>query len=208
MNALKKLPHITPRVASTDLPRDQYEAITVLLNMMGSRNNQWPYYFLTGSAGTGKSFIIQHFRTHLQQTRKKYILLAPTGIAAQNIDGLTIHSALRISSTTMNSQSSYKTLIFNDPSLLSEMRRIETIIIDEVSMVSASLFTFISDTFAKIHNNHIPFGGINVLVSGDLCQLPLFKGQLSSILPYGNYSTLFFYTTLNGNPMTMNILIC
>ena len=69
------------------------------MNMMGSRNNQWPYYFLTGSAGTGKSFIIHHFRTHLQQIKKKYIVLAPTGVAAQNVDGMTIHSALKISSS-------------------------------------------------------------------------------------------------------------
>ncbi|CAG8621554.1 10893_t:CDS:1, partial [Paraglomus occultum] len=176
LNMLKRLPHITPCIAGTDLPQDQYNAITVLSNMMGSRNNQWPYYFLTGSAGTGKSFIIQHFRTHLQQTNKKYLMLAPTGVAAQNVDGMTIHSALKISSTTTNSRSSYQTLIFNDASLLNEMRRIETIIIDEVSMVSSSLFTFISDTFARIHNNHKPFGGINVLVAGDLCQLPPVQG--------------------------------
>jgi len=176
LNALKRLPHITPCIAGTNLPQDQYNAITVLTNMIGSRSNQWPYYFLTGSAGTGKSFIIHHFRTHLQQTKKKYIVLAPTGVAAQNVNGMTIHSALKISSTTTNSQSSYRTLIFNDTSLLNEMRHIQTIIIDEVSMVSASLFTFISDTFARIHNNHRPFGGINVVVAGDLCQLPPVQG--------------------------------
>ena len=58
LSALQKLPHIAPHTSITDLPEDQYRAITVLTNMMGSRNNQWPYYFLTGSAGTGKFFVI------------------------------------------------------------------------------------------------------------------------------------------------------
>src|SRR5205085_8262623 len=98
------------------------------------------------------------------------------GVAAQNVDGQTIHSALKISSSNTNYQSSYKTLLFTDVSLQNEMRNIETLIIDEVSMVSASLFTFLSDVFAKLHNSHKPFGGINVLVVGDLCQLPPVNG--------------------------------
>ena len=119
--------------------------------MMGSGNRQWPYYFLTGSAGTGKSFVIHHFRAHLQQTRKKYMVLAPTGVAAQNIEGITIHSALKISSTNTISYSSYKTLIFNSENLQNEIRQIKTLIIDEISMVSANLLTFVSDLFAKLH---------------------------------------------------------
>src|SRR6185312_5097640 len=159
----------------TDLPEDQYRAITVLTNMMGSRNNQWPYYFLTGSAGTGKSFIIHMFCNHLRHKKIKHLVLAPTGVAAQNIDGLTIHSALKISSGN-NYHSSYQTLLFNDITLQNDMKSINTLIIDEVSMVSASLFTFLSDTFAKLHNSHKPFSGINVLVTGDLFQLPPVHG--------------------------------
>ncbi|CAG8663986.1 3394_t:CDS:1, partial [Paraglomus occultum] len=79
LSALQKLPHITPYTSITDLPEDQYKAITALTNMMGSRNNQWPYYFLTGSAGTGKSFIIHMFRDHLRRRKIKHLVLAPTG---------------------------------------------------------------------------------------------------------------------------------
>jgi len=177
LNNLKKLPYIIPPSSITHLPEDQYKAITILSNMMGSGNRQWPYYFLTGSAGTGKSFVIHHFRAHLQQTRKKYMVLAPTGVAAQNIEGITIHSALKISSTNTTSYSSYKTLIFNSENLQNEIRQIKTLIIDEISMVSANLLTFISDLFAKLHQNHRPFGGINVLVVGDLFQLPPVQGS-------------------------------
>jgi len=171
LSALQKLPHITSHTSIADLPDDQYNAITVLTNMMGARNNQWPYYFLTGSAGTGKSFIIHMFRNHLHHKKIKYLVLAPTGVAAQNIDGQTIHSALKISSTN-NYQSSYQTLLFNDVTLQNDMKNINTLIIDEISMVSANLFTFLSEVFAKLHNSHKPFGGINVLVVGDLFQLP------------------------------------
>ncbi|CAG8491664.1 8488_t:CDS:2 [Paraglomus occultum] len=134
LSALKKLPHITPHTSIADLPNDQYKAITVLTNMMGSHRNQWPYFFLTGSAGTGKSFIIHLFRNHLHSRRIKYLVLAPTGVAAQNVDGQTIHSALKISSSNTNYQSSYKTLLFTDVSLQNKMRNIKTLIIDEVSM--------------------------------------------------------------------------
>src|SRR6185312_5478856 len=102
--------------------------------------------------------------------QKKYMMLAPTGVAAQNIEDTTIHSTLKISSMNTTSYSSYKTLIFNSENLQNEIQQIKTLIIDEISMVSANLLTFISDLFAKLHHNHKPFGGINVLVIGDLFQ--------------------------------------
>ena len=60
---------------------------------------KWPYFFITGSAGTGKSYIIHMIVNLLKQRRSNYLLLAPTGVAAQNIDGKTIHSELRIVNT-------------------------------------------------------------------------------------------------------------
>src|SRR6185436_18117551 len=195
LDSLKKLPPVISNSSIAYLPEDQYKAITTLSNVMGSHNNQWPYFFLTGAAGTGKSFIIHHFRMHLQRMRKKYLVLAPTGVAAQNIDGATIHSALKISSTATN-YSSYQTLIFDSENLQIEMRQINTLIIDEVSMVSASLLTFISDLFARLHQNHRPFGGINVLLAGDLFQLPPVHGSTVFNAPVWQlFYPLFLHTS-------------
>lgn len=129
LDSLKKLPPVISNSSIAYLPEDQYKAITTLSNVMGSHNNQWPYFFLTGAAGTGKSFIIHHFRMHLQRMRKKYLVLAPTGVAAQNIDGATIHSALKISSTATN-YSSYQTLIFDSENLQTAFS-IDTTVLNE-----------------------------------------------------------------------------
>ena len=101
------------------------------------------------------------------------LLLAPTGVAALNVSGSTIHSALRIHQT----EAGYQTLAFHDKDFNNQLAKIETLIIDEISMVSASLFTFISNLFASIHNSTQVFGGINVIVVGDLAQLPPVRGE-------------------------------
>jgi len=81
--------------------------------------------------------------------KKIYMVLAPTGVAALNVEGATIHSALKLSSTTTNYNSSYQTLIFENESQQRKIQQINTLIVDEISMVSASLLTFISDLFAR-----------------------------------------------------------
>jgi hypothetical protein len=93
----------------------------------------------------------------LDQRKEKYLLLALTGVAAQNIGGRTIHSALHI----RGSHRTYLTLAHEDPDLLQSLKASSSIVIDEVSMVSAELLTFISNMFGHIHENHHPFGGKN-----------------------------------------------
>ncbi|CAG8646907.1 3720_t:CDS:1, partial [Paraglomus occultum] len=102
------------------------------------------------SAGTGKSFIIHQFKLFLERSKRKYILLAPTGVAAQNVGGKTIHSELKITSSN-NTSSGYKTLIFSEKSTQTKLKEIDTIIIEEISMVSSTLFTFLSEIFARLH---------------------------------------------------------
>ncbi|CAG8490878.1 16859_t:CDS:2 [Acaulospora morrowiae] len=74
-------------------------------------------------------------------------------------------------------EAGYQTLAFYDKDFNNQLAEIETLIIDEVSMVSASLFTFISNLFASIHNSTQAFEGINVIVVGDLAQLPPVRGE-------------------------------
>ena len=118
--------------------------------------------FITGKAGTGKSTLLQYFRDH---TSKNVVVLAPTGVAAVNIKGQTIHSFFR-----------FKPDITPESVELIKIRRtqkalyqkIDTIIIDEISMVRADLFDCI-DAFLKLHGKHrmSPFGGVQIVVIGD-----------------------------------------
>ncbi|CAG8558468.1 12505_t:CDS:2 [Ambispora leptoticha] len=98
---------------------------------------------------------------------------APTGVVAQNIGGKTIHSELHIVFTG----GGFQTHALTDRELKSHLQKVDTIIIDEISIVSAELLDFVSNLFANLHENSIAFSGINVIVVGDLAQLPPITSQ-------------------------------
>jgi hypothetical protein len=132
----------------------------------------------------------------LNNKKSKYLLLAPTGVAAANIRGETIHSALRI----QESSSGFQTLIFHDYEYFKILKSINTIIIDEISMVSAALFSFISNMFSIIQQQTTAFGGLNVIVIGDLAQLPPVTG-----LPvYKSSEWKIFYPLFLKQPQRQN----
>lgn len=120
--------------------------------------------FITGKAGTGKSTLIEYFRN---TTKKKCVVLAPTGLAAINVRGQTIHSFFHLPPR------------FLDPNTLPRRsnsriyRDLDTVIIDEISMVRADLFDGL-DRFLRLNgkDRSIPFGGVQIIVVGDLYQLP------------------------------------
>jgi hypothetical protein len=156
LDALKLLPPILPQTVMLDLPDEQYAVMNIITTNLGPmQKKKYPYFFLTGSAGTGKSYMIKLITDWLNSRKRPYLLLAPTGVAAQNIKGSTIHSALRLTQT----ESGFRTLIFNDAELRKYLLRIDTIIIEEISMVSEKLFTFLSNLFARLHSNDIAFRG-------------------------------------------------
>lgn len=125
--------------------------------------------FLTGKAGTGKSFAVQRFAEHV---RGRCIVLAPTGLAAQNVGGQTIHSFFRIPPRVLNDpRLEAKRFPKGDPRL-EAIERCEWMIIDEVSMVRADLLDVVDWTLRKNLNSNEPFGGKHVLLVGDLAQLP------------------------------------
>src|SRR4051812_29691763 len=94
---------------------------------------KWPYFFITGLASTEKSYIIYMIINLLKQRHSNYLLLAPTGVAAQNISGKTIHSELRI----INTQRGFNTRTYTNNEFKSKLKNINTIIIEEISIVSA-----------------------------------------------------------------------
>lgn len=125
--------------------------------------------FITGKAGTGKSTLLKYFRDH---TQKRFVLLAPTGVAAVNINGQTIHSFFGFKpSVTVDHVKTHGRAITKSKKKL--FQNLDVIIIDEISMVRADLFDCM-DAFLRFHGPQPgePFGGVQVIVFGDLYQLP------------------------------------
>ena len=127
--------------------------------MEGSRKN----VFITGRAGTGKSTMLTHFKG---TSKKRLAVVAPTGVAAVNVGGQTIHSFF-----------GFKPNITLEKVRVSKNRKmyeaLDALIIDEISMVRADLMDCI-DKFLQLNRgkNSLPFGGVQLIMFGDLYQLP------------------------------------
>src|SRR6266542_4615605 len=152
LNSLKILLLIFPENIIHQLLPDQYYVISTLNSYLGKRHTyHWPYFFITRSEGTGKSYIIHLLVNLLKNRHSNYLLIALTGVVAQNIGGNTIHADLKLISTPTG----FHTLAFYDNEFKEKLKKIDTIIIEETSIVSAKLFEFISNMFVTIHNNTI-----------------------------------------------------
>ena len=126
--------------------------------------------FLTGSAGTGKSFTIKEIVKYLETNNINFGLTALTGCAAVLINGQTIHSFLGLGisrdlNIIIKNLEKYKKQLIN-------IRNLQTLIIDEISMMDNQLFELINNLLKYIKNNDMVFGGIQVILVGDFYQLP------------------------------------
>ncbi len=154
--------------------------------------------FLTGKAGTGKSTFLKYIRAN---TKKKLVVLAPTGIAAVNVGGQTLHSFFKIP---------FKPLLPDDPDIanitrlrkmlrytkekVKLIRELELIIIDEISMVRADIIDFV-DRVLRVYSGNMrePFGGKQLLLVGDIFQLePVVTHDMRDILRR-YYNNFFFF---------------
>ncbi len=153
--------------------------------------------FLTGKAGTGKSTFMRHIAATI---KKKHIILAPTGIAAINAGGSTLHSFFKLpfhpllpTDKRYSTRNIRDTLKYNGEKT-KLLREVELIIIDEISMVRADIIDFI-DKVLRIYNRNMrePFGGKQLLLVGDIYQLePVIKEDERQLLrPF--YPSCFFF---------------
>lgn len=153
--------------------------------------------FLTGKAGTGKSTFLRYIAAH---TKKKHIILAPTGIAAINAGGSTLHSFFKIpfhpllpNDSMFSVRNIRNTLKYNSEKI-KIIREVELIIIDEISMVRADIIDFI-DKVLRIYSRNMrePFGGKQLLLVGDIYQLePVVREEDRRLLSPFYRSSFFF----------------
>ncbi len=164
---------------------DNPEAQRALDLMQNTQQN----LFLTGEAGTGKSTLLQHFR---HTTEKNIVVLAPTGVAALNVEGQTIHSFCAFG-PDITMQKVKKLAPFSPKRKL--LLKLNTIIIDEISMVRADLLDFV-DKFLRLNGpaSDMPFGGLQMIFIGDLYQLPPVErdfGSVSALIK--EYTSPYFF---------------
>ena len=132
--------------------------------------------FITGFAGSGKSYLIEYIYQLLKQNGKCIELTAMTGCAALLINGRTLHSALGIGLAKGDAKSLVKR-IYRTEGLLPNLLKLQVLIIDEVSMLSDILFDKISEIFKIIHSKDTPFGKLQVILVGDMSQLKPVEGD-------------------------------
>lgn len=143
-------------------------------------------FYITGKAGTGKSVLLRYF---VANTRKRVVVVAPTGVAALNVGGQTIHSFFKMPfDIDLNSINvDYKTKEI--------LKHIDAVVIDEVSMVRVDLMEAISIKLKLARQNKSPFGGVQIIMFGDLYQLPpvVADGELKRFFDHNFGGHYFFY---------------
>ena len=174
-------PHAEDKTPHIDLNNQFKHALDI---MEHTSNN----LFITGRAGTGKSTLLAYFRNI---TTKKVAVLAPTGVAALNVHGQTIHSFFGFKpDITLEKVRKRR----SNPTIISVYQKLDMIIIDEVSMVRADLLDCV-DKFLRLNGPNIdaPFGGLQMIFIGDLYQLPPVINNTERESYESVYRTPYFY---------------
>lgn len=149
------------------------------------------HIFITGKAGTGKTTFLRHIVHNIE---KRFVIAASTGIAAINAGGVTLHSLLQIPLGVIAPNSQIKGVLHKEKySLLNE---IDAIIIDEISMVRPDVLDFVDKRLRQVRGSKQPFGGLQIIMFGDLYQLPpVVKSDEARIL--GAFYDGFYFFNAN-----------
>lgn len=156
--------------------------------------------FLTGKAGTGKTTFLKEI---IRQTSKRFAVVAPTGVAAINAGGVTIHSFFQLPLCPYLPDVKELVTEYQMPERMRSLRKervkilrtLDLLIIDEISMVRADILDAIDDILKRYRRNDKPFGGVQLLMIGDIQQLPPVVKE--SERPYMEqvYSSPFFFNS-------------
>lgn len=156
------------------------------LNLINDTNST---VYITGKAGTGKTTLLKHI---IETVDKKFIVAAPTGVAAINAGGVSLHSLFNIPFGPIDPNSPIKSKVNREKADL--LNSIDSLIIDEISMVRPDIMDFIDKRLRTCRECDLPFGGVQVIMFGDLFQLPpvVIESEKSILLQF-YYGTYFFY---------------
>lgn len=148
------------------------------------------HLFLTGKAGTGKSTLIRHF---MSETRGNVVVTAPTGIAALNVHGYTIHRLFSLHPTT--TLEAIRSGRYYPGRFAETLKTLDTLIIDEASMVRADLFDQLATALERFGPQPgEPYGGVQIVLVGDLLQLPPVVPEYEQQVFETTYQTPYFFS--------------
>ncbi|MGC9150702.1 MAG: AAA family ATPase [Microbacter sp.] len=149
------------------------------------------HLFITGKAGTGKTTFLKYIK---KAASKRCVVVAPTGVAALNAEGVTIHSffGLPFSPFVPNeSNSNFQNHL--SPKKIEVIQNVELLIIDEISMVRADILDAIDAALRHYRKDHSPFGGIQLVMIGDLHQLPPVVTEADRLILSSFYPGFYFF---------------
>jgi nucleoside-triphosphatase THEP1 len=128
--------------------------------------------FITGPAGSGKTFLLKEVYDHLKKNNKRVVLTSTTGTNAMNLGGMTIHKLMGIGTQSNKNYINYMKHTFLFSGIKKRLAKIDIIIIDEVSMLRADTFELINVVLQEVSANKLPFGGKTLIFTGDFYQIP------------------------------------
>lgn len=139
--------------------------------------------FLTGPAGTGKSYVISEIKKWAINNNKKFAITALTGCAAVLIGGRTLHSTLGLGLGDKPTDILVHKMKRCNRTQFTRLQTLDLLVIDEVSMMSDELMEKASSILCSIRGNQKPFGGVQVVLVGDMCQLGPVSGKFCFMSP-------------------------
>ena len=161
--------------------------------------------FLTGKAGTGKTTFLKHLR---QKVSKRMVVLAPTGVAAINAGGVTLHSFFQLPLEPYIPDSDYRQnnrYQHFSKEKLNIIKSVDLIVIDEISMVRADVLDAVDASLRRIRHSKLPFAGVQLLLIGDLQQLPPVVTEQENALLSQYYTSSFFF---NSRALNQTNYVC
>jgi len=171
-------------------------------NALDKMENTEKNIFITGKAGTGKSTLLKYFRDN---TKKSVAVIAPTGVAAINIGGQTFHSFFGFL-PDVNIESAEETAIAISEKRKKLYRNIDTIIIDEVSMLRADLLDCTDIFLRTVCNKKKPFGGKQMVFFGDLYQLPPVVTSKEKKIFSEIYTSPYFFSAKSFDSLNLEVI--
>lgn len=167
---------------------EQLEIARAIIEKTGSS------LFLTGKAGTGKTTFLRNLRS---SSRKRMVVTAPTGIAAINAGGVTLHSFFQLDfgpyvPGMRRDNSNRRSMAFNKEKIRI-IRGLDLLVIDEVSMVRSDMLDAVDEVLRRFRDRSLPFGGVQLLLIGDLQQLPPVVVESERHIMETHYRSPYFF---------------